>query len=186
MKKFSQYTKFKRINEQEITLQNQDEQNKDSVQVQVQVQGQGQVQGQESTKTEVPTEPEQKSDPAKFFSKLFESREMAHVYHLQVKGDQGSYAAHIALGEYYNSVLEPIDDIIEIYQGQYDLVNGYDAIDTSTTSSKDKVEYFKEVAQFIIQNKFTMLSKDDTHIQNIVDEILSLIYKLIYKLRFNK
>jgi hypothetical protein len=28
------------------------------------------------------------------FSKLFESREMAHVYHLQVRGDEGSHAAH--------------------------------------------------------------------------------------------
>lgn len=181
MKKFSQYARFRKINEQEITLQNsQDDQNKDGVQVQVQ------VQGQDQTKTEKPTEPEQKSDPAKFFSKLFESREMAHVYHLQVKGDQGSFAAHMALGEYYNSVLELIDELIETYQGQYDLITGYDSIDTSATSSKDKLEYFKELSQFVIQNKYVMLSKDDTHLQNVVDEVVGLIFKLLYKLRFNK
>ena len=178
MKKFTQFAKFKRINEQEITLQNGQEEQKDAVQVQVQV--------QDSTKTEKQTEPEQKSDPAKFFSKLFESREMAHVYHLQVKGDQGSFAAHMALGEYYNGVLELIDELIETYQGQYDLITGYDSIDTSATSSKDKLEYFKELAQFVIQNKYVMLSKDDTHLQKIVDEVVGLIFRLLYKLRFNK
>jgi hypothetical protein len=181
MKKFSQYAKFRKINEQEITLQgNQEEQNKDGVQVQVQ------VQGQDPTKTEKPTEPEQKSDPAKFFSKLFESREMAHVYHLQVKGDMGSFAAHTALGEYYNSVLELIDELIETYQGQYDIITGYDSIDTSATSSKDKLEYFKELVQSVIQNRYVMLSKDDTHLQNVVDEVIGLIFRLLYKLRFNK
>jgi hypothetical protein len=44
--------------------------------------------------TEVPTE-----GSVVVFSKLFESREMAHVYHLQVRGDEGSHAAHLALGE---------------------------------------------------------------------------------------
>jgi len=179
MKKFTQLSKFKRINEQEITLQNnQDEQNKDAVQVQVQV--------QDSTKTEKTAETEQKSDASKFVSKIFESRQMAHVYHLQVKGDQGSFAAHMALGEYYNSVLELIDELIETYQGQYDLITGYDLIDTSATSSKDKLEYFKELAQFVLQNKYVMLSKDDTHLQNIIDEIAGLIFRLLYKLRFNK
>ena len=56
----------------------------------------------------------------KFFSKLFESREMTHVYHLQITGE-GSYAGHKALDEYYNEVLDLIDDLIETYQGQYEI-----------------------------------------------------------------
>jgi hypothetical protein len=117
-----------------------------------------QVQAQSQSEIEVSTEnaPEilgEGSNPAKFFSKLFESREMAHVYHLQVKGDMGSFAAHTALGEYYNSVLELIDELIETYQGQYDIITGYDSIDTSATSSKDKLEYFKELVQSVIQNR---------------------------------
>ena len=54
----------------------------------------------------------------KFFSKLFESREMAHIYHLTVKGEMGSHAAHTALGEYYEGILGFIDEMIEVYQGQ--------------------------------------------------------------------
>lgn len=124
-------------------------------------------------------------NPVKFFSKLFESREMAHVYHLQVKGEEGSYAAHMALGSYYDNILGLIDDLIEIYQGQYDIIEGYDIIDTSTTKSKDKIEYFKELADFI-KSERKCISPEDTHLHNIIDEILALIYKTLYKLRFNK
>lgn len=125
------------------------------------------------------------ANPAKFFSKLFESREMAHVYHLQVKGDEGSYAAHMALGSYYDGVLEFIDDLIETYQGQYDIIEGYDIIDTNTTRSKDKIEYFKELAEFI-KTERKCISNDDTHLHNIIDEVVALVYKTLYKLRFNK
>jgi hypothetical protein len=47
--------------------------------------------------------------PVSLFSKLFESREMAHIYHLQITGD-GSYSGHKALDKYYNSVLDLIDE----------------------------------------------------------------------------
>lgn len=125
------------------------------------------------------------SNPSKFFSKLFESREMAHIYHLQVKGDEGSYAAHMALGSYYDGILGLIDDLIEIYQGQYEIIEGYDVIDTKDTKSKDKVDYFKELAEFIKTGR-KCISPEDTHLHNIIDEIVALIYKTLYKLRFNK
>lgn len=128
---------------------------------------------------------ESNSSCAKLFSKLFESREMAHIYHLQVKGDEGSYAAHMALNSYYNDVLEFIDDLIETYQGQYEIVEGYDVIDTKDTNSKDKIEYFKGLADFI-KTERKCISQEDTHLHNIVDEIVALVYKTLYKLRFNK
>jgi hypothetical protein len=125
------------------------------------------------------------NDVSTFFSKLFESREMAHVYHLQVRGDEGSYAKHMALGAYYEEVLEFIDDIIEIYQGQYGIVEGYDVIDTKDTKTKDPIAYFEEVADYI-KHARKCISDEDTHLHNIVDELVALIYKTLYKLKFNK
>lgn len=173
MKKFSDFSKnWKKVNEQEDPVANLPQ----NIQT-----------GEERPEEKKEEESKETSsvDPAKFFSKLFESREMAHVYHLQVRGDEGSYAAHMALGAYYDGVLGFIDDLIEIYQGQYDIIDGYDTIDTSTTKSKDKVEYFKEVAEFIKAER-KCISADDTHLHNIIDEVLALIYKTLYKLRFNK
>ena len=128
----------------------------------------------------------QKSGIVQFFSKLFESREMAHIYHLQVKGEEGSFAKHKALGEYYEGVVGLIDDIIEIYMGQYDVIEGYDSIDTTPTRSVDPIEYFNGIASYIRSEKLKCISSEDTHLLNIVDEIQSLIYKLLYKLKYNK
>ena len=149
-------------------------------------------------KKELQAEPEQKEEAtenteeatetgsvAKFFSKLFESREMAHVYHLQVRGDEGSYAAHMALGSYYDGILGFIDDVIEIYQGQYGIVDGYDVIDTKDTKTKEPVAYFEELAEYL-KHARKCISAEDTHLHNIIDEIIALIYKTLYKLKFNK
>lgn len=129
---------------------------------------------------------ENKTEPAQFFSKIFESREMAHVYHLQLKGDPGSYASHIALGEYYDGVIGILDELIEVYQGQYDIVQGYNIIDTSSTQNLDKLEYFSSVVDYLKSSRYTLLSQDDPHYQAIIDEIINLLYRLIYKLRFLK
>ena len=124
-------------------------------------------------------------DVSKFLSKLLESREMAQVYHWTVKGDMGSHAAHLALEAYYSGVIEFIDDIVEIYQGQYGLIEGYDVIDTTDSKSKDKLDYFKETVEFV-KSERTCIKSEDTHIHNIIDELIALQYKTIYKLTYNK
>ena len=146
--------------------------------------------GESSTKVEQPEPQPQQTEqttatPVAFFSKLFESREMAHIYHLQVNGEMGSHAAHTALNDYYEGVLDFIDELIETYQGQYELVEGYETIDTSTTKSKDKIEYFNELASFIKEGR-KAISIEDTHLHNIIDEVVALVYKTLYKLKYNK
>ena len=111
---------------------------------------------------------------------------MAHVYHLQVKGDMGSHAAHTALNEYYEGLLEFLDELIEVYQGQYGIVENYEMIDTKDTNTKDKIEYFLEIVKFIKDTRKTTFSDEDTHLHNIIDEVVALTYKLIYKLKYNK
>ncbi len=125
------------------------------------------------------------NDVSKFISKLLESREMAQVYHWTVKGDMGSHAAHLALQTYYEEVIEFIDDIVEIYQGQYGLIEGYDIIDTTDSKSKDRLDYFKEAVEFV-KSERTCIKSEDTHIHNIIDELIALQYKTIYKLTYNK
>ena len=123
--------------------------------------------------------------PIDLFSKLFESREMAHIYHLQARGDEGSYAAHMALGTFYEDVLELIDELIETYQGQYGIVDGYDIIDTKDTKTKDKIAYFEELATYI-KSARQCISQEDTHLHNMIDEVVALTYKTLFKLKFNK
>ena len=139
----------------------------------------------EEEKSEENSETPGSNDVSKFISKLLESREMAQVYHWTVKGDMGSHAAHLALEAYYSGVIEFIDDIVEIYQGQYGLIEGYDIIDTTDSKSKDRLDYFKEAVEFVKSNRIC-IKAEDTHIHNIVDELIALQYKTIYKLTYNK
>lgn len=125
------------------------------------------------------------SNPVKLFSKLFESREMAHIYHLQVNGEEGSHASHVALNTYYEDILELIDTLIETYSGQYGIVDGYDIIDTNSTRTKDKVAYFEDLVEFIKYSRKS-ISAEDTHLQNTIDEVVALIYRTLYKLKFMK
>lgn len=139
----------------------------------------------EEEKSEENSETPGSNDVSKFISKLLESREMAQVYHWTVKGDMGSHAAHLALQTYYEEVIEFIDDIVEIYQGQYGLIEGYDIIDTTDSKSKDRLDYFKEAVEFV-KSERTCIKAEDTHIHNIIDELIALQYKTIYKLTYNK
>lgn len=125
------------------------------------------------------------SNISKFISKLLESREMAQVYHWTVKGDDGSNAAHKALEEYYDEVIDFIDQIVEVYSGQYGLIEGYDIIDTSSSKEKEKLNYFEEVVNFV-KSERKCINDEDTHLHSIVDEVIALIYRTIYKLKFNK
>jgi DNA-binding ferritin-like protein len=124
----------------------------------------------------------QQSEPAKFLSKMFESREMAHVYHLQITGD-GSYAGHKALDEYYSGILDLIDELVETYQGQYNIIEHYDVINTDGTKTLDKIQYFVELAEFIKSTRKVAFLEEDSHLQNIIDEMVGLIYRTLYKLK---
>jgi len=179
MKRFTDIQrKIRKINEQELTLPQNTQEENDS-----------QEQKLETTTT---TEPSSGDKAVKFFSKLFESREMAHVYHLQVKGDMGSNAKHIALQEYYEGddegeggILDSLDTLIEMYQAQFGIIENYDVIDTKETMTKDPIQYFEDLAKFIKTEK-TCFNEEDTHYFNIIDDILVLIYQLLYKLKFTK
>jgi hypothetical protein len=166
MKRFSDFQKkTKRINEQELTLpQNTD------------------TKPEETTKQEQP-EPQQsgESTPVKFFSKLFEARQMAHIFHLQVKSEMGSGWEHDALNTFYDEILEFTDDLIETYQGQYGIVEGYETIDTSATGQMKSLEYIKQTVDFIRAERKS-IKEEDTHLHNVIDEIIALFYKTIYKL----
>ena len=127
----------------------------------------------------------EKTDVVKFLSKIFETREMSHKYHLQVKGDMGSYAAHVALGAYYEGIQDLVDSLVEVYQGQYSIVDGYDIIDTNITKTKEKISYFQEAVAFVRENR-NCIPQEDSHLHNIIDEIVALLYRTLYKLKYNR
>jgi len=166
MKRFSivqKESKVRKINEQELTLPQNTEITK-----QEQTEAQAQEQTGEST-------------PVKFFSKLFEARQMAHIFHLQVKAEMGSGWEHDALKTFYDEILEFTDTIIETYQGQYGIVEGYEVIDSSATGQMKSIEYIKQTVDYIRAER-KAIKEEDTHLHNVIDEIIALFYQTIYRL----
>ena len=121
-----------------------------------------------------------KSEPSKFISKIFESREMAHVYQLK-ENDSNK-----ALESYYEKILELVSKFLEIYEGQYQILENYEIIDTNPTKDKDKIEYFKELAQFIKDTRYKAILEEDTHLHKIIDEMSELVYRTLYKLKYTR
>jgi len=197
MKRFSEVQKksrvLRRINESESNLpSNYEELSKEEL-IKLMSGQQKSEEKEESSEEKEEVQVSEGGDVIKFISKIFESRQMAHVYHLQVKGDMGSHAKHIALQEYYEGddegeggVLDSLDTLIEIYQAQYGLIEGYDIIDTKESNSKDPIEYFMDLGKFIKSERKNCFNEEDTEFSNIIDDILVLIYQTIYKLKFTK
>ncbi len=116
---------------------------------------------------------------ASFVNKLFEARLNAHVLHLKTK----SFAQHKALGEYYDQMNDHIDTFVEVYQGQYGLLSYKDTINID--DDVNPVNYFTNIAD-IIKSSHSLINEEDSHLDNIIDEMTAATYHLLYKLKYLK
>lgn len=106
---------------------------------------------------------------------LFHARTNAHIMHLGTR----SYAAHKALGRFYDEVVDFIDSLAEAYQGRYGLIN---FPEVPFKREADAVIMLKGLRRYIDDNRMMMVP--DSELQNIIDEIVALIDKTLYKLEF--
>jgi hypothetical protein len=102
------------------------------------------------------------------------------MFHLQTKS-QSSFAEHSALGGYYTEIGDKLDGLIESYQGKYDIVKGYKSYPFEDYKNVDQlIKYFNDLANMITSKRDCC---KDSYIQNQIDEIETLIYSTLYKLR---
>ena len=114
-----------------------------------------------------------------FISTLMSARTQAHIFHLQTP----SFAAHKALNEFYDDIVDTIDGLVESYQGKYGIITGYGNIALQEFQNCEGViAYFETLCMFI--EKSRQLLCQDSYIQNQIDEVVALINSTLYKLRF--
>jgi DNA-binding ferritin-like protein len=117
----------------------------------------------------------------KLISTLMASRDQAHIFHWQTTGP-GSFAAHMALGGYYDAIPGMVDSLVETYQGKHGILKGYEPAERFDEYSKDSaVKYFKALATYV-DRVYNKIPKEDTNIINQLDTFKDLIYTTIYKL----
>lgn len=106
---------------------------------------------------------------------LMHARTNAHLLHLKTR----SYAAHKALGEFYDEIVDLIDSLAEAYQGRYGIIN---YPDVPFKQEADAIMMIKTLRRYIDDNRLGMVP--DSELQNIIDEIVALMDSTLYKLEF--
>lgn len=122
----------------------------------------------------VPDAPE--SNPGGLFADLLHAATAAHMLHLQTR----SFSQHMALGSLYESLPGAVDELIESYQGKYGVIRNYPSGFTTPAGSPLA---FVQAQIANLKSKRSQVG-DDTELQNLVDEIASLLDSTEYKLRF--
>ena len=120
-------------------------------------------------------EQSQANPVGEFATCLLHSVTGAHMLHLATY----SFAEHKALEAYYSAIGDLVDGFVEAYQGKYanrvSYVSGFDLY----TDAVAYLTYLKdEVATLRVANGFPQ----DSELQNITDEIASLIDGTLYQL----
>lgn len=111
----------------------------------------------------------------KFAGELFHCRDLIHLAHLKVTG-VGSEAAHEALGDLYDGILNSADEIIELLQSY----KGILTISVPTVIWEEPLSYIKEERkEYILKLKDL---NDMPDIQNKLQDLIALFSKTIYKL----
>lgn len=109
---------------------------------------------------------------------LLTDRTVAHAAHLRT----GSYAAHMALGGFYDAVGGHADAIAEAYQGRYLRLLNVNAVAAETPD--DMVAHLQARTREIEAVRYDAAPREDTTLQNLIDDALATYYSTIYKLAF--
>lgn len=114
---------------------------------------------------------------------LFLARELTHRAHLRATGD-GSFAAHMALGEFYPAIGDFADTLTETWQGYTGALLEIPMLygDTSTPI----LEILTAHREWIASQRYVAAPAENTMIQNIIDEVVQQYSHTIYKLTFLK
>lgn len=115
---------------------------------------------------------------------LFLSREFAHRRHLAVTGP-GSNAAHMALGAFYDAIVDNADKIAEAYQGRNGLMDEIPYLDgpKGKKSIAATATWLEGQMHKVEDMRYDCCPKTDTAIQNLIDEAVATYLSVLYKLR---
>lgn len=120
------------------------------------------------------TAPVEACTPRNLISALFSARDKAHQLHLRTR----SFSAHIALGELYEGLLDLADQLAEVVQGKYGIM---EPIVSTSSVGDDPIAFIHELASWV-ETAHSYVPTGDSFINNLIDEVQALVYRTKYKL----
>ena len=114
---------------------------------------------------------------ALFVATLLHSATNTHFFHWTTD----SLSKHLALGEYYDGIVELTDSFAEAYMGKYGKFTSFPSV---YHQPKDPIRYLESLQNFVKDARQDL--PQDSELQNLIDEIADLINTTTYKLKFLK
>lgn len=115
---------------------------------------------------------------AEFVGLLFLARDVTHSVHLNTR----SYSKHKALNIFYERIVGVTDDFAETYQGRYGLIGPITLHSAKKTTNV--IEFLEDSLKEIEDARYKVCDKDDSTMQQLIDNIIEVYLRTLYKLRF--
>lgn len=107
--------------------------------------------------------------------RVFATRNAAHLAHFTTK----SYAQHMALGSFYEDVIEALDELVEVFQGRSGIIDSV-AIPGNVPPANIAQHLLTEV-EWIETHKAEIAERCGP-VENLIDELAAVYRRTIYKL----
>jgi DNA-binding ferritin-like protein len=108
-------------------------------------------------------------------SRVFYARNAAHAAHWQTS----SFAQHMALGSFYDDVIEQLDTLVEAHMGVFGKVKD---IPVTSGAYPDIAGLLTQDVRWIKANA-SEITKDVSALQNLLDNISETYLSTLYKLK---
>ena len=115
---------------------------------------------------------------ADFVGILFLARDVTHSVHLNNR----SFSKHEALNIFYNRIVGAADDFAEAYQGRHGLIGPITLHSAKKTSNV--IEFLEDSLAEIEDARYEVCDKSDSSLQQLIDNIIEIYLRTLYKLRF--
>jgi hypothetical protein len=115
---------------------------------------------------------------AEFIGLLFLARDVTHSVHLNTR----SYSKHVALNIFYDRIVGAADDFAEAYQGRHGLIGPITLHSAKKTTNV--IEFLEDSLKEIEDARYEVCDKSDSSLQQLIDNIVEIYLRTLYKLKF--
>jgi hypothetical protein len=93
-----------------------------------------------------------------------------------------SYSKHVALNIFYDRIIGAADDFAEAYQGRHGLMGPITLHSAKKTANI--IEFLEDSLKEIEDCRYEVADKSDSSLQQLIDNIIEIYLRTLYKLRF--
>lgn len=108
-------------------------------------------------------------------SRVFAARNIAHLAHWKTK----SFSQHMALGSFYDDLIDQVDALVEAYQGQFGLIGN---VPLKAPAKAEIIAYLEDDLAWINEN-CEEITKENDSLENLLQNITATYQSTLYKLK---